>query len=94
MKTDGGFFKKKEVMSRTTSASFGLGLIGGDLGGGQFRDQLESLGFAAGKSRAGLAQLQIPKAGLGQKPAGRSKARLGRKEFSRLLGREVEGVVD
>ena len=94
MKTDGGFFKQEEVMSRATSATFGLGLVGGDLGGGQFGDQLQPLGFAAGKSRAGLAQLQITKAGLGQKPARRSQARLGRKEFGRLLGRKVEGVVD
>ena len=39
MESDGGFFQKKEVMGRTTSATLGLGLIGGDLSGGQFRDQ-------------------------------------------------------
>jgi hypothetical protein len=94
MEPNGGFFQKKEVMSRAASATFGLGLIGGDLGSGEFGDQLQSLGLASGKSRAGLTQLQIAQSGLGQEPARRGESWLGGEEFSRLLGRKVQGIVD
>ena len=42
----GGFLQKKEMVSRTTSPSFHMGVIGGDLSGRKFSDKFEALGFA------------------------------------------------
>ena len=46
MEAHGGFLQKKEMMSRTASPAFHMGVIGGDLGGRKFSDKFEALGFA------------------------------------------------
>lgn len=91
---DGGLLEEKKVMGGAAGATTGPRLVGGNLGGGQFRHQLEALGFPAGKGRAGLSQLQVAKAGFRKKTAGGGEAWLGRKEFGGLFRREVEGVMN
>jgi len=59
MKANRGFFQKEKMMGGSPGATFGLGLVGGDLGGGQFGHELEALGFSARKGGAGLAQLEV-----------------------------------
>ena len=49
MQAHGRLLQKEQVMGRTAGPAPGLCLIGGDLGGGQFRDELEALGLAARK---------------------------------------------
>ena len=58
MEAHGGFLQKKEMVSRTTSPAFHMGVIGGDLGGREFGDKFEALGFAPLKESGwfGLAE--------------------------------------
>ena len=59
VKTDGRLLQEKKMMGRSPGTAFGPGLIGGNLGRGQFGHQFQTLGLPSGKSRAGLAKLEV-----------------------------------
>ena len=47
MKTHGRLFQQKKVMSGSAGASLGMGVIGGDLGRGEFRHEFKPLGLSS-----------------------------------------------
>ena len=94
VKTNGRLLEEKKMMGRTPGAALGPGLVGGDLGRGQFGHQFQALGFPSGKSRAGLAKLEVAQTRFREETARGGKAGLSGKELRGLFGGEMKGIVD
>jgi len=62
--------------------------------GEQMADELDSLGFAAAESRAGLAELEVAQAGVGQGLQGALDFRHAGEEIQRFLNRKLEHLGD
>lgn len=60
MEPDGGFFENVEIEALDVAAAFGVALQAF----GEFGDELEALGFAAGKGGAALTEGEVAEAGL------------------------------
>ena len=91
VEADGGFFDEVEVFRGKLG---GVDLLFDGAAFGEFGDEFEPLGFAAGEGGGGLAELKVAEAGVGEELEGSLEAGVGFEEGGRFVDGHFEDVAD